>query len=148
MANNPLDFPMILEVVKPSTESVANSTTLQDDDHLKLELEANTNYEIDYMVYVKSASSTPNMKFQWIEPDGTFRNVFLTSAVTSVQIADEATAAATFNLDANVVEFMKGTIIAETGGSGGTFKLQWAQDTSNATAVIVQIGSYMRARVK
>ena len=131
--------------VKSADESVTSSTTLQDDDDLQITLAANSDYEIEYMVFVQSASATPDFKYQWTEPDGVYRGVATTTAVTSVSIFDESTAASTLSLDANAIEFMKGTIVIETAGAGGTFKLEWAQDTSDATATTVKKGSWMKA---
>ena len=134
-----------LWVIKSADESVNSSTTLQDDDDLQITLAANSDYEIEYMIFVQSASTTPDFKFQFTEPDGVYRGVGVTSAVTSVQIFDESTAATAFSLDANAIEFMKGTIVIETAGAGGVFKLEWAQDTSDATATTVKKGSSLKA---
>lgn len=136
-----------LTAVKTSDESVTSSTTLQDDDHLSVVLEPNRVYDFEAVIDYSSASATPDWKWLWSAADGTF-NFSMThvgNGASSHQNNNENTIALTRTLAANIIHSTtaKGTI--RTGGSGGTFKLTWAQAVSNATAVTTLAGSYMRA---
>ncbi|MCZ6897642.1 MAG: hypothetical protein O7D95_02885 [Betaproteobacteria bacterium] len=134
--------------IKSSDESVTNSLTLQDDDDLQATLAANSIYQIEVMLSVVSASATPDFKFQFTEPDGTFLlqgfHAESGDATLTSFPRDESSAVLAILLEAAAIEFIHMNILAKPAGTGGIFKLEWAQVTSDATATIVQAGSWMR----
>jgi hypothetical protein len=90
------------------------------------------------------------MKMQFVAPTGTseFMTVFVNrsglddvtyvlSPTTSYDVSSNGTTSSTTDM----VE-VKG--IVTTSSTAGTFKLQWAQQTSNSTSTTVYSGSYMR----
>ena len=142
-----------LFAVKAGDESVSSAdtgTTLQDDDDLQFTLGASAYYEIEMRLHITCASTTPEFKFAYVAIDGTWglQGIFSTNTASFEVVAVQSTGSATQDTaDLNGTNdgylTMKG--IAATGGAGGLFKLQWAQNVSDATAVVVKAGSYMRA---
>lgn len=141
-------------VVKPSNESIANSTTLQNDDHLALPMSANTMYFIQGM-FIISGAEAQDMAFRWAVPSGaTFNWVSDTlgsgqtgSATGQISRTSQGnTNQPAFGLVAanlTVVPF-KGLIVV--GSTGGVLRATWAQNVSGATATVMNAGSYMMAR--
>jgi len=140
--------------VKPSNESVTNSTTLQNDDHLALPMSANTTYFIQGM-FIISGAEAADMAFKWAVPSGaTFNWVSDTlgssatgSATGQVSRTSQGnTNQPAFGLIAGnttVVPF-KGLIVV--GSTGGVLRATWAQNVASATATVMNAGSYMMAR--
>ena len=134
-----------LYVAKPADESVTNSTTLQDDDDLQISLAANAEYAIEGRLWVESASSTPDFKFDVVEADGTWTG-WLTTPTADNRFY-QASSSGSFTIIGTIPEFMSFSIIIATAGAGGTFKVQWAQNVLDAVnAVTVKKGSWMSAR--
>lgn len=142
-------------VVKPSNETVLNSTTLQNDDHLALPMSANTIYFIQGM-FIISGLEAADMAFKWAVPSGATFNwvsdtlgssatgsatgqVSRTSQGNSSQPAFGVIASTT-----TVVPF-KGLIVV--GSTGGVLRATWAQNLLSASTPTTMIaGSYMMAR--
>jgi hypothetical protein len=134
----------LLTAVKEADESVTSSTTIQDDDDLQLTLAANSYYKLEAHVIVFSASATPDFRFQYVAADGTWDG--LQEFITETLDLKESTPELNINLtSAGATQVIRLTASVQTGGSGGLFKLRWAQTTSNATATTVKAGSFMRA---
>lgn len=135
-----------LSVLKTTDESVASSTTLQDDDELFLTLEANGVYEFEALLIITS-DVTPDFKYLWNEADGTFdftQTLWETGAAVSQDSINEISAALAVIVTGTTENFIliKGIIIAA--GAGGTLQLQWAQNTSDAGSTVVKANSYLR----
>jgi hypothetical protein len=137
-------------VIKSATEEVTSSTTLQDDDELTVTLVANTQYAFEYYVIPDSISATPGFKYKWVAPGTTAAEIMerdlhgvtftLTSGWTQFANDEEQSHA----LTSNEPGVMVGHGHIDTDGTGGTFKLQWAQISSNGSATKVKKGSWMR----
>lgn len=137
---------------KTATESVTSSTSVQDDDHLTMTLNANTNYWIDGHLITDGALAG-DFRMQFVVPSGTIRWLAngpvsgATGTVTDVdrnyKVGSATTVMGTIAAGTNNVVLIFG--IARIGASGGTFKIQWAQGTSNATATRVMANSFLRA---
>lgn len=134
-------------VFKTADEGVTNSSTLQDDDHLFFTADANGVYYIESFVHiVNNADGFQDFKFQWTEPDGTytlFSERLIGSTMTNQTIQESS---ATISLDGaanqNMFVVCQGTFTA--GGTGGTFKLQWAGITAQSgQTTTVKVGSYL-----
>lgn len=144
-----IDIP--ITALKTSDESVVSSSTMQDDDELFVTLEANTVYSLMFWFEFESASVNPDGKFEFIGPSGTLYDYMydfysVNAGITGVNWKRESTPwnIATFTLAANDPKFFKGVGSVRVASTGGTFKLQWAQQTSDATATILRANSWMR----
>lgn len=153
-----VDFNMYLiqqqHVVKPSNESIASSTTLQNDDHLALPMSASTIYFIQGM-FIISGAEAADMKFQWAVPSGavfnwvsdTLGSTITGSATGQISRTSQGnTSQPAFGLVAStqtVVPF-KGLIVV--GSTGGVLRAMWSQNSSSGTATVMNAGSYMMAR--
>jgi len=140
-----------ITVVKAADESVTSSTTLQDDNHLILPLEANATYTLEGGLYYDGQFNAGNLKLTWTLPaSATFywsangpatggAAAYASNAVTSGNISlgtyGTGGAKTTASVNATVV----------TVGTAGNMTLRWAQDTSNATATTIYAKSWLRA---
>jgi len=136
---------------KTANESVTSSTTLQDDDHLNVTVAANCTYEFTCMLKFDGALAG-DLKYQFVGPSG----ATLTAAV--LQIVTGGTVTTEDQLTSMIISSTL-TAGAFTGGgsllihgivvvssTAGTFKLQWAQDTSNGTATRILQDSFFVLR--
>ena len=135
---------------KTADESVDNSTTLQDDDHLTTTLAASAKYNFKLYLFTNNAGAAEGIK---VALGGT---VGVTQLKAQVTIFDDTT-----NLIAALARVTAlGSSVAAGLGTGdnfttiegsietstsGTFLLQWAQNVSGGgvTATTVQRSSYM-----
>ena len=132
---------------KTATESVSN-TTLQNDDHFNPgSVEKYTTYEIELFVLYDGAAAG-DIKLSWTKPS---------SATMSWTIdgldASDAQHAAIYSESSTPVLGCAGAGTTRIGrikgkptvaGTSGTFRLQWAQNASDATASRILAGSYMK----
>lgn len=137
-------------IVKASDESVSSSTTLQDDNELFFTPPAAGVYEVQLSLVHASpvGAATPDIKFALGE-DATARGSW---TVWHLGVSDSAAATlASFALSsvllggtaaANRIAYGAGGYIA----TGALFKLQWAQNTSDANPTIVRAGSTLSYR--
>lgn len=136
-------------VIKSADESVTSSDTLQDDDELQVTLLANATYEIEFFIWWASASATPDVKFAFIEADGTYILCGVTSAGGnggSIVGTDNTASPTSLVIGAASESFMNAKVLAFPAGAGGLWKVQWAQNISDATATICKAGSWIKAR--
>ena len=138
-------------VRKSADESVTNNT-LQDDDELLFAIGASQTWFFKFVVFVTSASATPDFKAAITVPasatliwgaggrivgggggDTTWR--YTTTSGTSLD----------YDLTAGEVKtlIIEGSVLNST--NAGNVTLQWAQDTTNATATTVKAGSFVLA---
>jgi hypothetical protein len=135
-------------IVKSADESVASSTTLQNDDELFFTAVSGSSYLVELIVIYGSPAGAggPDIKFGAGE-DATTRGILdallLTTAdatflgvvnANNGSIGSAGTAATDRGL------ILRGTYL----GNGGTFRFVWAQNTSSANATIVRAGSILR----
>jgi hypothetical protein len=138
---------------KTATESVTSSTTFQDDDHLSVSVAASSVYEMT--AFLKYDGDTAgDLKFQWVGPSGATLSFWTeTLQVTASSTADDAHAISAISTavsagargaGTNCAATMAGLLVVST--TAGTFKLQWSQDTSSATATRLFADSYVCLR--
>jgi hypothetical protein len=132
----------VLTAVKGSDQARTSSTTLTDAADMTITLVADKTYAFTAAT-VYNAHSTPDIKFQWIEADGTFDFLYHSSAADDESVNEGSGAGGKTGNGFEIVAHWVGTITA--GGSGGTFKLQFGQNTSNGNATTLKAGSWMRA---
>ena len=136
-----------LYAYKTAQESLASSTTLQNDDHLLMALDINATYLFKLYLFYTSDGAV-DFKFDITLPAGSsFPPVNAVSietwpSSTSNQLA--VTPSSTQNLDggtASVPTTVWGSFA--TGGTAGNFQFRWAQQVSSATANKVEKGSWL-----
>lgn len=132
-----------LFAIKASDESVTSSTTLQDDDDLTVTLEANSTYAIEFHIIAYSASAGVNFQWKFEAPSGIFSGQ--SSEQTGNYYFDTYSPAISLTVALNSEDLNIFRITAATAGTGGAFKLTWAQNSSSTWAMIVKADSWVRA---
>ncbi len=139
---------------KTADETVASSTTLQDDNHLLLTVAANEVWQVEYQLRVIALTAAVGIKLAWTFPTSGEVNMGTTYEDTT-NIASSFTVHATtspsgvmalgvanVSSDVNPIT-INGFYVG--GGTAGTLTLQWAQNTSNATATTLKANSTLWA---
>ncbi|MGI5169881.1 hypothetical protein ACQEU3_36565, partial [Spirillospora sp. CA-253888] len=144
---------------KTADETVNNSNTLQNDNHLVVALAANATYVVDLMLIYESASAVPDLTIGFSIPAGAtwkwvprglsptdaeqstgqqagYIRMPLATGTTSRSIGTQA--------GQELVVTPKGII--RTGGSAGNLQLMWAQTTQTAENTVIKTDSHMHAR--
>ena len=143
-------FVNVLFARKTADESVTSSTTLQDDNDLSVSVAANAVYELS-MVLRYDGSTAGDLLWQIVGPSGS--SMHMSShrlTVPAVGIGDDSFSyeagtagnAGALGVGVDAVVQIQGIVIVAA--TAGTTKLQWAQNTSSATATRVRAGSFMR----
>jgi hypothetical protein len=132
---------------KTADESVSSSTTLQNDDVLKIALAASDAVEFSAVMYVSSTSATPDFKMTFTVPNGAsvrwHAEWFDGVAYQSSSIVTASGTTVTFLMAANTLGMVKLTGIVVNGSNAGDLQLQWAQRVSDSAAVTVQQRSFL-----
>lgn len=142
--------------IKSADESVTNSITLQDDNHLTLPVDANSTYTFQLLLFVVSATNnTGHFKYTMAGPAGSSvdyvqsapnRSSLTTgSAATGEWRGIQAPSTSTNALGASTTatgHIIWGTVV--TGATAGNLTLQWAQATADAAATTIKIRSWMK----
>jgi len=136
---------------KPSDTSRASTTTQTADPDLTIALAANASYIINgYLGYANASASAGDLKYSFTAPASNTTlwssiRIDIASGTTTIAgpnaagTANNMTAQTSSTSDRSVHIF--GTVI--TAGSTGNLTLNWAQNTSNATATIIRANSYL-----
>lgn len=140
-------------VRKTATESVTTSSVLQDDDELFVSVEANSFYIIAAVLFYDGAT-TGDFKFKFIGPTSAtfgFSAMIPSLAITTVagnttnfDAFDETDTLSVGAVGAGTVLSIAINGILVVSSTAGTFKLQWAQGTSDATASRVFANSFIK----
>lgn len=140
-------------VVKTADESVTSSIVLQDDNELLFTAAANATYEVWAFLHYIGVNAGGILKIGWAGPaSATFdwtASGLATGAIATTGNLDASylSLASTITLGGganDVVARPSGLLV--TSATSGTFKLQWAQGTSSATATTVKAGSFLAYR--
>lgn len=137
------------QVTKPADQSIANQTILQNDADLFFATVAGAVYRVEgFVIYASPAGGgTPGMKIGLGE-DATARGTINVVGQNSTNTA--VSSGVSTNQTSPGINFGTATTnrsIAMFGthfGNGGTFRFQWAQNTSGANPDIVRAASYLR----
>lgn len=129
-------------VRKTADESVTSSTTLQDDDHLLLAIDASATWIFRFMIFYQ-AGAAEDIKFAITVPSGATiiagvmndgnNDVFTTSGGEDAVAGDGG----------NETVILSGTVVNST--TAGDLQFQFAQNNSGGTASIVRANSYLIA---
>ena len=142
-----------LIVRKSVDETLTATTTLQDDDHLYFDTEANTDYLIDMMLFHNLTTNNGGgvLDFNFTLPSGATYDAILLrgiggSTVANVSVSEAANGRIASN-GGDFVSSIKGVI--RTGGSKGRVTFQWLADKNNpgdVVTVTIYKGSWMNVR--
>ncbi|MFI6819275.1 hypothetical protein ACIBG7_43290 [Nonomuraea sp. NPDC050328] len=145
-----------VHVIKAADESIASSTTMQNDDHLFVEVEAGTDYWLQaYLIYEGAGEPGGDFKVGWLAPSGTtldwMSDSFASTATATsgavsrtYQTLTSLPAPGTQGAGVGLVCMPRGVL--RIGGTAGTLRLRWAQNISSATPTILRAGSMLRLR--
>jgi len=142
-----------LTVVKSANESINNSSSMQNDDHLVLAVAANTTYLLDaYLRY--EATTTGDIKAGFSVPTGAavdWNALCLpgthssgTSGSLSVLARTDAQTATLGGAGAGTLLVARITGTVTVGGTAGSLQFRWAQQTADVSDSIVYAGSWLR----
>ena len=129
-------------VRKTADETVNNSTTYQNDDHLLYAVGANQVYF--FILWLRyTTGSVPNIKVQFVGPAGATISAYHQGWDTT-HAYDEQLGSTGHVLESNIVEhaaIFHGVI--RTGGASGNFQVQWAQNTAEVSDTVVNLDSML-----
>jgi hypothetical protein len=154
-------FALPLFVRKANDQSISSNTTLQNDSDLFVPVAANASYVFDLLLLAINAggSAAGDMKYAFTQPSGSSASYAQAAphvnwppavatdfeAEWAGKSLDTGSPTATTAIGLTTTIFgvhIKGDLVV--GANAGTFQLQWAQNSSNASASTVKAGSYMR----
>ena len=133
---------------KPADETVNNSTTLQNDDHLFEALLANET--IYFSAFIQHIGDTnADFKLAWTIPTGASMvwsmpnaRVITTDALGGGQtVSGSGVAIGCQGTTATLAQLVHGIVI--NGGTAGNLQLQWAQNTATVVDTRVRIHSFL-----
>lgn len=133
---------LVKRIVKVTTETVNNSTTLQDDDELTFSIGASEKWAFN-MCLIYRSGTTPDFKLQWSLPSGC--SIFYQQddvAEAAFTEVDNYTISGAGASTSSIASFY-GVIL--NGSTAGNITLQWAQAVQNASDTKVMAGSYIIA---
>lgn len=140
-------------VVKAGNTSRASTTTLADDPDLVFSVDANTKYRVTMMLLV-AAQVANDFKMDFTLPAGASFNYAMSTQTTGAAVysddqifpvvAGTSTAIGGLAGVGSAVGMVDGLLAVA--GTAGTFKLQWAQLVSGASATSLMANSWLEAR--
>lgn len=143
----------VFGVIKPSDQSVTSSTVLVNDTALLIasaNLVASATYRVDCMLdYEGGTNGSSDIKVNWVIPAGSTLILGLpayetTTGTVGAPLVMKGAAALAFGTStAGTLRALcfSGTLTMSS--TLANLQLQWAQNTSSATATIVHAGSYL-----
>jgi hypothetical protein len=137
----------LYQLIKTADETVNNSATLQDDDHLTFLIGANETWLIELKLFYES-STTADLKIAFSVPTGaTCEGRMVGAELAAGTYTDTFTNPRIYNGGGATVEYMvTGNFIYRGGANSGYLTLQWAQNTAEASDTKVLAGSMMILR--
>ena len=131
---------------KAADETITNNSTMQDDNDLYMSVVANGVYHFE-LIGSYQAAAAAGLKIEWSAPAGTSMDVsrFLCKVATAVSydVTNALGAVAGFTGTAAPVPIrLESTVFV--GGTAGTVKFRWAQNTANASNALFFKGTVLR----
>lgn len=128
---------------KTADETVNNSNTLQNDDHLFVAVAANAVYDWKLVLHYNSGT-TPDLKIGWTVPTSTtmvWGGVIIdtSGAITVAAALTQSSVQAIGGTGSNAFQVFTGTVVTST--TAGTLQMQWAQNTTNLSDSKILAGS-------
>lgn len=133
-------------VKKSADETLATSTTLQNDDHLLFAVSANTKYAFRLALFINTPAAA-DYKYTFTGPASPTLIQFGHNDIAGDSTSDVEVSAAGFGTSINVsaastVHIAEIHGVLQNGANAGTVTLQWAQLASSGTTT-VYAGSYL-----
>lgn len=130
---------------KSADETVNNSSTLQNDDHLTFAIAANEIWAFTFMGMFLSGT-TPDIKFTFSVPSGAiFRYWDAQNFMTVSNNGDGLDTQSVLSGNGTTVVMDDVLGMVTNGANAGSVTLQWAQNTANASDTKLLKGSYIIA---
>ena len=134
---------------KTASETVNNSATLQNDDHLSASLVASAKYVVELFLRASTDGSyasfaSADLKVDFTVPSGASGHI----GTPNSQVSGEFNAIGS-NAQVNLLaheSFRHVVAYVETGGSAGTLQFRWAQWGATAVNTTLDVGSHMIVR--
>lgn len=144
-------------IVKSVDESLSSDDSLNNDSELWAYLPPNSIFEIELSLLVDGSNSAQDIKVNWVLTglsQLTYKNcIGPGTTATSISVAENmyiqskgATSETNYGVVSAGWTLIKETAILYSGNSGGKVQIQWAQNTSSATAIVVKLGSYLKIK--
>jgi hypothetical protein len=144
-------------IYKTATESVTNSTTMQNDDAFAFGVAVNSAYAVEsFLPYDGAADPAGGLKMGFTGPTGAslyFANFGANGTgspggtLTDQNVVVEGFAAGSprgVGTNAGTIMSCTPTGVVVVGGTAGTVQFQWAQRTANATATRILSAAWMK----
>jgi hypothetical protein len=135
----------VQSAVKTADQSTSSDTTLSNDTHLQVALEANTYYEFEATL-VYFSSEVGDFKLDFSIPTGATGTYSFASSTGSIPATtmDGGTTTLTIDVKDTDDHIQKLTGIVYTAGTAGNITMQWAQNTSDAGSTGLRKGSLIK----
>lgn len=139
-------------IMKTANENRASTTTPTNDTDLQFAMKNGRLYTFDLWAVVFCASATPGFKYTIVAPTHTAvfgwpRDQSTNGTITRTLVTSNSLPANVVTIDPNAA---LGAFLRLQGQikptADGTLAIQWSQNTSNATAVSMTLGSYLKIR--
>ncbi len=139
--------PMESAIRKSADQNMTSTTTLGNDNDFFFTLEANKSYVLTSGIFASSASATPDLVIGFGLPTGATMDIGYIAQGGNNRVADlletSNVASSLIPIPASGLTIIQAFGTIATGGSGGTLRFKWAQNTSNATATTIKAGSFI-----
>jgi len=130
-----------LFAIKAADETVNNTTTVQDDNHLSLSVASNTTYGVELAFYaVGASSSSDGIDWRFTVPSGASMSMGEDSDTAWVDATAEVSDA--YEVSSLAAKHYTGKLV--TSGAAGTATMQWAQKTAHASNLTLVQGCWLR----
>lgn len=135
-------------VIKGADQSLASSTTMQNDNALFAAVIANATYLfLCYLDYEGGTQGSSDLKWQWNVPaGGTLRYAEIGNNLSGVVQSPSLAGSTVWSAGTSGAGSLRGVLMAGSlimSSTAGNIQLQWAQNTSNATPTIVHAQSFL-----
>ena len=134
-------------IVKAADETVNNSTTLQDDDHLLFAVAANEKWQFEGHIFY-STSTVADLKATFSGPASAVGHITFETDVSETATNFESTALGTGEAisgdGAGLIRGMRFWGAIANGANAGNLAFQWAQNTAEVSNTVVHAGSYIK----
>lgn len=143
------DVPIIRAVRKTADETVNNSSTLQNDDHLALTVGANEVWQVELTLLLSAANTTADWKFGFTGPAASqfrwapFAATRWLGATTPAVLHTISDSEGTGSENGIHGQALLGIYLG--GANAGTLQFQWAQNAANLSDSKLLIGSCLIA---
>lgn len=131
---------------KSADQTITSQTTIQNDTHLSVSVEANTNYEVECLLFYNPQSVSQQLKAGFSAPAGA-------SGYWGSTDSPQSAVGLFNNTGVNSFPQFVGTAGVHTvvlrgfllvAGTAGTLQYKWAQSSSSATGLILKQHSFMK----